>query len=269
MAWGMRQQDDCCSRRGFCCPPISPVQGMVVPQQTPVPGPVDPFNCAIDLGQFQSDWSSEKMIWCCQHHSQGCSANGQEGPAVATYDCNSGFENFVKGWSSHKKYYCCVNAQKGCDGDMTKAEAAGAGFGAGAQHGRGWAPIAAISAGAGAQAGGAQAGAPGAVDPFNCAIDAGHWQTDWSSEKMTWCCSHHGQGCSANGVEAAAVATYDCNSGFENFVKGWSSHKKYYCCTNAHKGCDGAMSEAAASGVGFGAGAQHGKRWAPIAHFNG
>jgi len=144
MAWDMRQQDDCCSRRGLCCAP-PPVMGIMVTPQTPVPGPVDPFNCAIDLDQWRTDWSAEKMTWCCSHHNSGCEGNGVEGPAVATYDCNSGFENFVKGWSSHKKYYCCVNFQKGCDGDMSKDQARGAGFGAGAQHGTGWAPIAPIS----------------------------------------------------------------------------------------------------------------------------
>merc|ERR1712038_309589 len=134
---------ECCATKNICCEgPI--IQGLSAPVEQP-PGPVDPFNCAIDFAQWKTDWSAEKMLWCCAHHQRGC-GQSSEGPPVGSYDCNSGFENFVKGWSSHKKYYCCTTAQKGCEGEMTKAQASGAGFGAGAQHGQGWAPIAPIGA---------------------------------------------------------------------------------------------------------------------------
>jgi len=151
MVWGIRQQDDCCSRRGLCCPrPTPPMmpQGLVAPQQDPV-GPVDPFNCADDYNEWQSGWSVDKKQWCCSIHGKGCPVNGggYEPTPAMSYDCNAGFANWVKGWSVPKKSWCCQHAHKGCigSGDMLMGEAAGHGYGAGAQHGNQGAQIAAIT----------------------------------------------------------------------------------------------------------------------------
>jgi len=150
MVWGMRQQDDCCSRRGMCCA-RPPVQGLVVSPQAPVGpvGPVDPFNCADDFAEWKAGWSVSKKQWCCNIHGRGCPENGEgyEPAPASQYDCNSGFANWVKGWSVPKKTWCCQYAHKGCvgTGDMTMGQAAGQGYGAGAQHGTTGAPVAAIT----------------------------------------------------------------------------------------------------------------------------
>merc|ERR1739836_123243 len=115
MAWGLRQQSDCCSRRGLCCAP-PPVQGIVVPAEAPV-GPVDPFNCADDQSEWQAGWSVEKKQWCCQIHGKGCPEDAVAGADTATaFGCNAGFANWVKGWSISKKTWRCQAAHKGCVG---------------------------------------------------------------------------------------------------------------------------------------------------------
>ena len=64
-------------------------------------------------------------------------AGGYEPIPAMSYDCDAGFANWVKGWSVPKKSWCCQHAHKGCigSGDMLMGEAAGHGYGAGAQHG--------------------------------------------------------------------------------------------------------------------------------------
>jgi len=109
----------------------------------------------------------------------------------------------------------------------------------------------------------------GPVDPFNCALGDLNWKAGWSQAKKKWCCKVHKKGCPGPGESWVAVpsAEYDCNAGFENFVKGWSSIKKVWCCAQHGKGCigSGAMNAAQAASEGFGAGAQHGFRAAPVA----
>merc|ERR1711862_577145 len=58
-------------------------------------------------------------------------AGDAEVPA-AEYDCNAAFANWVKGWSEGKKRWCCTYGYKSCPND---AAAAGAGYGAGTEHG--------------------------------------------------------------------------------------------------------------------------------------
>jgi len=147
MVWGVRQQADCCSRRGMCC--VMPqVVGVEAPPQPPV-GPVDPFNCADDYNEWQAGWSVDKKQWCCNIHGKGCPANGEgyEARPANSYDCNSGFANWVKGWSIPKKQWCCNTAHKGCvgSGDVYMNEASNMGYGAGAQHGTQGAQVAAIT----------------------------------------------------------------------------------------------------------------------------
>merc|ERR1711933_350115 len=113
-----------------------------------VSGPVDPFNCALGDLNWKSGWSVTKKQWCCRVHKKGCPAPGEGWTAVpaAEYDCNAGFENWVKGWSGLKKVWCCQKVGKGCpgSGDLNVAQAAGQGFGAGAEYGDHGAPIAFI-----------------------------------------------------------------------------------------------------------------------------
>merc|ERR1712027_107149 len=74
MVWGVRQQADCCSRRGMCCVMPEP-QGCVAQPQPPV-GPVDPFNCADDYNEWQAGWSVDKKQWCCNSVHKGCVGSG-------------------------------------------------------------------------------------------------------------------------------------------------------------------------------------------------
>lgn len=142
MVWGIRQQGDCCSRRGLCC--ARPVVQPAEVQQQAV-GPVDPYNCADDYDEWQSGWSLDKRQWCCNIHGRGCGSN--EIVPANSYNCDGGFANWVKGWSVQKKTWCCQNAHKGCvgTGDLNLAQAAGQGYGAGAQHGAQGAQVAAIT----------------------------------------------------------------------------------------------------------------------------
>jgi len=140
--WSKNKQTYCCRHIGVGCE--APV---VLPAPEIPTGPVDPFNCADGKLNWKSEWSVSKKQWCCKIHGSGCPKNGEGWDAVpaAQYDCDSAFANWVKGWSIPKKAWCCNQVGKGCEGDMTLEQAAGQGYGAGAEyHDRG-APIAAIT----------------------------------------------------------------------------------------------------------------------------
>jgi len=133
--WSPARQDFCCSTMGRGC-------STVIPERSPEPaGPVDPFNCADGALNWQAGWSTQKKQWCCQQHGKGCGHD--EEVAAAEYDCNAAFANWVKGWSEGKKTWCCSYGYKSCPSD---AAGAGAGYGAGTQHGANFngAPVAAI-----------------------------------------------------------------------------------------------------------------------------
>jgi len=138
--WSPARQARCCMRVGVGCK---------TEQATAAPGPVDPFNCALGDLNWKAGWSVTKKQWCCRVHKKGCPQPGEGWNAVpaAEYDCNAGFENWVKGWSMNKKQWCCQKVGKGCigSGDLNVVQAAGQGFGAGAEYGDHGAPIAAIS----------------------------------------------------------------------------------------------------------------------------
>jgi len=105
----------------------------------------------------------------------------------------------------------------------------------------------------------------GPVDPYNCADAYANWEAEWSGEKKRWCCDVHKRGC---GHDAPAPAyKYDCNAGLANFVKGWSVPKKVWCCHHGGNGCpnSGDLNMLQTHNMGYGAGAQHGTRGAPIA----
>merc|ERR1719246_75619 len=89
-------------------PPLPP---MTLPPMTPAPGPVDPFNCAVDAWMM---WAPDKKTWCCAHHNV-CDGNPTQAPPPADpYNCAAGFENWLAAWSVAKKAWCCTNAGKGC-----------------------------------------------------------------------------------------------------------------------------------------------------------
>jgi len=133
--WGRARQMRCCARVGIGCD-----------KATPPPGPVDPFNCASGYLNWKGGWSVSKKQWCCKVHGKGCPENGEGWAAqpASEYDCNAGYENWVKGWSMVKKQWCCNKFQKGCPGSGAEnlLQAAGEGFGAGAQYGVSAAPVA-------------------------------------------------------------------------------------------------------------------------------
>jgi len=145
MTWSTTKQSTCCAQGQCCLQP--PAQNQVPLPVAPV-GPVDPYNCGEGFQNWEAGWSVEKKKWCCKVHHRGCPANGQGWEAVPAtqYDCNAGFANFVKGWSNLKKNWCCQTMNKGCigSGAMSADQAENLGYGAGAQHGLGWAPEAAV-----------------------------------------------------------------------------------------------------------------------------
>jgi len=147
--WSQDKQDFCCRTEGVGCRLfVNPA----LPEPAPAPapsGPVDPFNCADGFLNWKAGWSVQKKQWCCNIHGKGCPENGEGWAAIpaAQYDCDAGFANWVKGWSAVKKVWCCQTARKGCPGtgDLSVVQAAGQGYGAGAQEGDHGAPVAAIT----------------------------------------------------------------------------------------------------------------------------
>jgi len=139
--WSTDKTWRCCAK-GYVTCPVQPSQPPT--QQPPVQqpaGPVDPFNCADGKLNWQAGWSTQKKVWCCEQHGEGCGQDA-EVPA-AQYDCNAAFANWVKGWSEGKKAWCCSYGFQSCPRD---AAAAGAGYGAGTRHGANFngAPVAEI-----------------------------------------------------------------------------------------------------------------------------
>merc|ERR1719476_39895 len=91
-------------------PPVT-LPPMTLPPMTPAPGPVDPFNCAVDVWMV---WAPDKKTWCCTNHNI-CDGNPTQAPPPADpYNCAAGFANWQAGWSVAKKQWCCTNAGKGC-----------------------------------------------------------------------------------------------------------------------------------------------------------
>jgi len=121
--WSLQKTYRCCTRGFVECPAQTT-------QEPIASGPVDPFNCADGVLNWQAGWSTQKKQWCCEQHGQGCGQDAEV--AAAEYDCNAAFANWVKGWSEGKKAWCCARGTKSCQSD---AAAAGMGYGAGTQHG--------------------------------------------------------------------------------------------------------------------------------------
>jgi len=147
LMWSQNKQDFCCRTENIGCRAV-PLPAP--PEPPPAPsGPVDPFNCADGVLNWKAGWSVQKKQWCCRIHGKGCPENGEGWAAVpaAQYDCDAGFANWVKGWSNVKKVWCCQNARKGCpgSGELNVFQAAGQGYGAGAEQGDHGAPVAAIT----------------------------------------------------------------------------------------------------------------------------
>jgi len=144
LLWSKDKQDFCCRTESIGCRAVP----LPAPPEPPS-GPVDPFNCADGQLNWQAGWSVQKKQWCCRIHGKGCMPPGGSWAAVpaAEYDCDAGFANWVKGWSMVKKQWCCQKVQKGCPGtgDLNVVQAAGQGYGAGAQEGDHGAPVAAIT----------------------------------------------------------------------------------------------------------------------------
>jgi len=129
--WSPDKIARCCAKGYIACPPpvVETYPGPVGTE--PPRGPVDPFNCADGLLNWQAGWSTQKKQWCCSEHGEGCGQDA-EVPA-AEYDCNAGMANWVKGWSEGKKKWCCSYGFASCPSD---AASAGAGYGAGTEHGK-------------------------------------------------------------------------------------------------------------------------------------
>merc|ERR1712150_40499 len=123
--WSTEKMSRCCARGFIPCRSSPLLHPTAMPE-----GPVDPFNCADGVLNWQAGWSTQKKQWCCTQHGKGCGQDA-EVPA-AEYDCNAGFANWVKGWSEGKKTWCCSFGYKSCP---TDAAAAGGGYGAGTEHG--------------------------------------------------------------------------------------------------------------------------------------
>merc|ERR1712127_309769 len=136
-------------------PPMT-LPPMTLPPMTPAPGPVDPFNCAVDLWMV---WAPDKKTWCCTNHNI-CDGNPTQAPPPADpYNCAAGFENWQAGWSVPKKQWCCQHHGKACD-VATGCVTAG--------------PTSA---------------------PFDCEAGFANWLAGWSVAKKAWCCTNAGKGC--------------------------------------------------------------------------
>jgi len=89
------------------------------------------------------------------------------------------------------------------------------------------------------------------ADPnaFDCAADAESWETAWSEEKKSHCCTHFSIGCTTTTTTTSTTATtttttatttttpFDCTQGLQNWYTGWSSAKIQYCCEVENVGC--------------------------------
>lgn len=185
--WPQEKKDYCCMTMGRACPTTRPTTALpettptVAPTPFPTPpptppitpaGPVDPFNCAVDL---ESTWASDKKEWCCRIHSIGCPSTQPPFvppmivpttfPAVPAdpFDCAAGFANWQSGWSVAKKQWCCEHHHRGCPGSggcVTSATTS---------------------------------------PPFDCNAGFANWMNGWSIAKKAWCCANAGKACPAQG----------------------------------------------------------------------
>jgi len=89
----------------------------------------------------------------------------------------------------------------------------------------------------------------------------------WSEDQKRWCCKHENKACPAAPGCTKTPKPYDCAAGLGNWRAGWSMGKKHWCCDHENKGCpnSGDLNMAQVQDMGYGAGAQHGKRGAPLA----
>jgi len=136
--------------------PPTPTPGCVTPAPPPA-GPVDPFNCAVDVWAM---WPQDKKDWCCTNHNICDGTPTSPPPPADPFDCAAGFANWQAGWSVEKKTWCCSHHGKGCGGGDP-----------------GCAPVASTSA------------------PFDCEAGFANWASGWSVAKKAWCCANAGKGC--------------------------------------------------------------------------
>merc|ERR1712050_479965 len=150
LPWSQAQKDFCCATVGRGCATVPP---------TVMPGPVDPYNCAV--GVYQT-WDGAKQTWCCSHHHI-CGQPIEPPRPADPYNCADGFANWQAGWSVAKKEWCCRVHGKGCP-----------------NQGGGCAPVSPI--------------AP-IAEPYDCEAGFANWMAGWSVAKKAWCCANKGKGC--------------------------------------------------------------------------
>lgn len=149
LGWTDAKTEWCCDNENLGCDfTTSPAPATSAPEPTPqattsttegVPGAAA-FDCQEDLGQSQTGWSEDKILWCCQNEQLGCpgsegagqpppeegeaseaeaggdEASDEELPFIITqsYDCSADRDNWESDWSEDKKEWCCEHESFGC-----------------------------------------------------------------------------------------------------------------------------------------------------------
>jgi len=75
---------------------------------------------------------------------------------------------------------------------------------------------------------------------FQCKGNTERWQTEWSDQQKSFCCSNYRIGCTAGLADLRlkyGATSYDCSAGAASWQRGWSRKKKDYCCRSINVGC--------------------------------
>jgi len=202
------EKELCCKQLGIGCPSLIP-----------------PFDCDLNLANFEVAWAPGKRKWCCTEEGRGCSAQATTTTTSEPYDCLAGLAQWRTVWLVEKREWCCRrHPSLGCASAPTPAPAARA---AGVlRSATTLVPVAAKIGTAAASGVASGSVAPTSTSPpFACRVGR---QSAWSSGKTAWCCLYEHLGCAA--VKHGTELRFDCESGLFNYARGWTYEKKEWCC---------------------------------------
>ncbi|CAK0885550.1 unnamed protein product, partial [Prorocentrum cordatum] len=92
----------------------------------------DRQDCDVDLENWETAWSEEKLAWCCEHEQRGCPQAPGAGTGTSTsappgafqgFDCAAGFDNWGMLWPKEKVGWCCKHEQRACEGPGSAEDA--------------------------------------------------------------------------------------------------------------------------------------------------
>lgn len=136
---------------------------------------IESFDCDKDYAAWESEWSMEKRLWCCERKQRAC--DSATTTPTEEYDCIKGFHAWRRSWEAAQQAWCCEHHNKACETSTTTPKPK-------PHHGR--------RSHGHHEANKSAHKSNQSQDGWDCSVDAA---ISWPKEKRIWCCLQEAKGC--------------------------------------------------------------------------